>query len=276
MNALNSFCTNPITIFNRWTQDIVSGLNHTAKPINIWLSSRAIVFAWDYAKLQALEIKNRVGNTFDYFAVIESVFINKIAEIAYARMVGYSEDAIFIGKSPVSLNYKGKDERVYIENASYYNGKYPILISGSKKYAYPIIKRRNSMSQAIIYVDASCKRTIDGAVSHIRIDDGKLKVTILGYVIPEDMNIYQDQKLLMGYSNAFTAFTGFRQLRILNEPSEKNQQQAFIPSYIRNIINDSANDIQEKILQIKKELMQESKEPTNTVIDYQKLFGKFV
>ena len=95
-------------VFATWKNDICN-LNHRqTKFVSVNIPARLIVFAWEYAKLQASELKQRIGNSINYFSCVENIFVNKLAELGYVLYIGFSKEDILHGQSPVKLNYKGK------------------------------------------------------------------------------------------------------------------------------------------------------------------------
>ena len=270
---MNSAITNHATdIFTIWKNDICK-LNHRQfNFVSINIPSRLIVFAWEYAKLQTAELKQRIGNSINYFACVESVFVNKLAEIGYVLYMGFSKEDILHGRSPVRLDYKGKDERFCIAGSIYKQNDLPLTISGSKRFCYPTIKRRSTAPQTIIYVDANPIVAENKNFSRINIVDNKIKITIIGIANVEDMNVFQDQKRFLGYSNAHTAFIGLKKLTPVSKSIADIDNTMFIPSFVSSIASATSNSINHIVQEINKEIVRATDVRPVGIIDYEKLF----
>lgn len=192
-----------------WTDSIKTSNRHIQKQVII--PSKLIVFAFQYAKLQTAELRRHHGSAIHSDEALESIFVNKLAELGYALYLGYSTDSILNGKSTVSLQYKAKDERVFIqENYKSASGN-PLSINGTKKFCYPIININSRKDHLIVYLDAVFAE--NKKVSSLKICNGEIKATILGIADIASMNANQNKSVFMGYSNIYTAFTGFKKLR---------------------------------------------------------------
>lgn len=227
-----------------WTQSIKQSNRKIQKQITI--PSRLIVFAFQYAKLQTAELRRHIGSGIRSDEAMESIFANKLAEIGYALHLGYSQDSVLNGQSPVSLQYKAKDERVFIQGSYRSANGASLLINGTKKYCYPIININNRKDQAIIYLDAVFSS--DHQISALHLQDGSIKATILGVADSRRMNSNQDKTVFMGYSNIYTAFTGFRDLTALpSHGARPCVQPQSIPVFVSAIIKYNKEEIRQQI-----------------------------
>ena len=259
-------------VFATWKNDICN-LNHRqTKFVSVNIPARLIVFAWEYAKLQASELKQRIGNSINYFSCVENIFVNKLAELGYVLYIGFSKEDILHGQSPVKLNYKGKDERFCIAGSCYKQNDLPLTISGAKRFCYPTIRRRSVSPQTIIYIDANPISIENKNFSRINIVNNTIKITIIGIANAEDMNLFQDQKRFLGYSNAHTAFTGLKNLTPVSKGSADLDAAMFIPSFVSSIANATNDSINKTVQNINKEITRATDVRPVGIIDYEKLF----
>lgn len=263
-------------VFANWKGDICKLQKNTSQFISVNISSRLIVFAWEYAKHQASELKNRIGNSGNYFVCVENIFVNKLAELAYVLNMGFSKEDVLHGHSPVRLNYKGKDERFCIAGNDYIQNDKPLTIAGSKKFCYPTIRRRNQNPQLIIYIDAKPILGQAKDFARINIINNKIKVTMIGVAKAEDMNIYQDQKCFLGYSNVHTAFTGLRRLSPIAIQPVKDGDNSFIPTFVSSIATATNEEINKMVQSIHNEIVRATDIRPVGIIDYDALFNGFL
>lgn len=263
-------------VFLHWRNDIYNLREHTPNFISITIPSRLVVFAWEYAKNQSFELKKRIGNSMNYFSCIESIFVNKLAELAYVMNAGFSKEDILHGESPIHLNYRGKDERFCISGDQYFQGEVEVVIAGSKKYCYPTVKRYSSKPQSVIYIDAIPITNQSKDFSRINIVNNTIKVTLIGIAAPDDMNRYQDQRRFLGYSNVHTAFVGLQCLRPVIKQEHQKNESASIPSFVSAIANATNNDIIKSVQSIRDEIVRSTETKPVGIIDYDALFHGFL
>ena len=106
-------------IVDSWIRDIKQKNINGVVPISLFIPSKLIVFAWTYANYQTYELKNRLGATIKFMECLESIFVNKLAQIALAMYYGYSDDDILKGNSFVGLDYTSKDERFFVDKQTF-------------------------------------------------------------------------------------------------------------------------------------------------------------
>lgn len=220
-------------VFDNWTTDIREQNVNGVKPISLYIPAKLIVFAWSYATYQTYDLKNRLGNL-NFVTSLESIFINKIAQIAYALYCGYSDDDILTGKSFVDPNPESKDERFFVDTLLY-NGNKPVVISGTKKFNYPFVKKNPNEGQLFIYVDAARYTYNKSYISRLNIQNNSLKVTLLGFANKTDIRLNQDQKKLLDYSNIYSAFTGFSILKSVDNVTYVKKQYV-VPKFVNELI----------------------------------------
>ena len=193
-------------VFDNWVFDIKEKNVNGFKPVSLYVSAKLIIFAWLYATYQTHDLKNRLGNI-NFVTCLESIFLNKIAQIAFALYNGYSDDEILSGHSCIDPHPEGKDERDFAD-MYIHSGHKSIIISGTKRFNYPTVKKNPTEGQLIVYIDANRYIYNKSYISRINIQNNSLKVTILGYVTKTDIRFNQDQKKLLDYSTVKTAYTG--------------------------------------------------------------------
>ena len=209
------FDSHPENVFNTWMKYIKKKNEYSAAPISIMISAKLIVFAWTYATYQAHELKDRLGNL-NIVETTESIFINKLAQIAYAVYNNYSDEDILTGKSCVHLDPSSLDERYNVNMNVYAKGK-PLVLSGTKKFLFPIVPKNCSSGYFFVYIDAVRLHSTQKTITRLNIANGHIKVTLLGYATKTDIKQNQEQEMMLEYSNKLTAFTGFHLIRPTQE-----------------------------------------------------------
>ena len=241
---------------------------------SMFVPGKLIVFAYEYAIQQSNELKNRFGSSVNQEEANESIFVNKISEIGYAMMLGYTQDSILNGRSPVSLDYRAKDERVFIDAKYASDYKRKLLISGTKKFSFPVIHIKNVSDQAIIYVDAEYNKTSD--TSNIKIDNGSIKVTAIGLATPDFLNENQSKRFYMGYSNIYTSLNCFVGLFPFPSTANGQIQTSVVPKHVVSIIKSNQQDIDIKLSEIQKFFSRSASVHVMKKIDYAALFAGFI
>lgn len=267
----NIFENHTKNVFDSWVIDIKQTNKNGVSPISIYVSAKLIVFAWAYATYQTYDLKNRIGNI-NFTNCIESIFVNKISQIAFALYSGYSDDDIMLGKSFVDPNPESKDERYFI-NMYLYSGNKPLLISGTKKYNYPTVKKIPTEGQLIIYVDANRYTYNKSYISRLNIQNNGIKVTLLGYANKTDIRLNQDQKKLLEYSTTRSAYTG---LSIVKDISSIDfvKKQFNPPDFSKELI--CCSDIDKKLNDIINYIKSVNDNKPIIKINYSELFDPII
>ena len=268
---MSIYNNHPEQVFDSWVSDIKKKNEYGVLPINVVVSARLIVFAWAYASYQTYELKNRFGNI-NFVSCLEQVFLNKIAQIALALHCGYKENDILSGNSFVHLDPSSHDER-YNSNIKLLSGNKPIVISGTKKFLYPTVDRFPSYGQLFVYIDAARYRSGKEIISRITIKNNELKATILGYGMKTDIRTHQSQNKLLEYSNKHSAFTGFENLRNINDLTYPRQHFT-VPKYVEEIKN--SEQIESKLLDIVTYIKNNTDSKPIVQIDYPLLFDPII
>ncbi len=264
----NLFENRAARVFERWVDDIKLKNINGVKPISMIIPAKLIVFAWSYASYQTHELKSRFG-AINFVESLEKIFLNKLAQITLALYYGYSDDDILDGKSFVHLDPSTKDERVIVDMYMFHGNK-PISVSGTKRFVYPTVDRHPMHGQLFVYIDASRFVSSQRAISRINIHNATIKATIIGYASKSDIKIYQEQALLLKYSNKYSAFKGFENLKSINDLSY--QERLFVvPQYVQEL--KCHENIEQKINEILNYIKNNTEIKSIVQIDYEKLFS---
>jgi hypothetical protein len=259
-------------IVESWINDIKQKNINGVVPQSIFVPSKLIVFAWTYATYQTYELKNRLGSSIKFIECLESIFVNKLAQIALAIYYGYNDDDILKGKTFVSLDYSSKDERFFVDMQAYAHNKL-INVSGTKKFAYPIANKHPNDGQLIIYIDGVRLVAQNRSIARLNIKDGMIKATILGYATKTDLKLNQDQSKFMGYSNMHTAFTGFDILKSVDDVTVTKKQYQ-VPEYVTELV--CYDNIEQKLENIMNSIKASTETKPIVKIDYKSLFDGFI
>lgn len=264
----NIFETNTSNIMNSWMRDIRLKNINNVQPISFFVSAKLIIFAWTYATYQTNELKNRLGSSVKFFDAVESIFCNKLAQIAMALYLGFTDDDIFDGKTFITLDPSSKDERFACADQLYYNDRL-LTVSGTKKYLYPTIKKYTNDSQLFVYIDAVRYVSDSTPLPRLNIKDNFIKVTLIGCANKFDLRDNQDQSKFLGYSKSHTSFTGLNILKPV-EGITFGTRQYIVPQYVKEI--KCSNDLKIKLDNIIETIKSYSEVKPIQKIDYHKLF----
>jgi hypothetical protein len=265
------FANHVKNVFDNWVIDIKEKNVNGFKPVSLYVSAKLIVFAWAYATYQTHDLKNRLGNI-NFVNCLESIFVNKIAQIAFALYHGYSDDDILDGNSFVNLFPEARDERDCVE-MNLHNGHKPVVISGTKRFNYPTVKKNQIEGQLIVYVDANRYIYNKSYISRLNIQNNSLKVTILGYVTKTDIRLNQDQKKLLDYSTIKSAYTGLSLAKDFTTLSFY-RDSCDVPEYVKEL--KCCTTIDKKLLDIVNYLKSVNDNKPIVKIDYSALFDPII
>ena len=212
-----------------------------------------------------------MGNI-NFVNCLESIFVNKVAQIAFALYNGYSDDDILDGQSFVDLSPEAKDERDFIEMNLHMGHKH-ILISGTKRFNYPTVKKNPTEGQLIVYVDANRYTYNKSYISRLNIQNNSLKVTILGYVTKTDIKLNQDQNKLLDYSTVKSAYIGLSLAKDFTSLSFY-RDWCDVPEYVKEL--KCYSNIDQKLQDIINYLKSVNDNKPIVKIDYSALFDPII
>lgn len=257
---------------NSWMHDIRLKNVNNVQPISFFVSAKLIIFAWTYATYQTSELKNRLGSSVKFFDTVEAIFCNKLAQIALAIYMGFTDDDIFDGKTFVTLDPSSKDERFSCSDQLYYNERL-LTVSGTKKYLYPTIKKYTNDAQLFVYIDAVRYISDSTPLPRLNIKDNFIKVTLLGCANKFDLRDYQDQSKFLGYSKSHTSFVGLTILKPVENITYSNRHY-IVPQYVKEI--KCSNDLEAKLNSIVDTIKSYSEVKPIQKLDYHKLFNGMI
>lgn len=269
-NNVNIYETLSKSVFDSWISDIRKSSLSLVKG-SIIIPEKLIVFAWKYASIQTYELKDRFGGSIHFINSVESIFINKLSELAYVIGLGYTETQILTGKSPVVLDPGSKDERVVIDSKYICANKEIFCISGSKKYTYPTVSKHLTTNQMIVYIDAIRISSFKRDYAHINFVDNKIKATVLGIADKNDIPSSIDQSKYLGYSNIYSSFVKFDRLLDIPAIIKKTHNQT-IPEFVNYVYKMKRDDVDSTMIEIKNSLNFAIENNSVSIIDYSKLF----
>jgi hypothetical protein len=267
----NIFSQNIKQIFESWIADVKKANIYSTKPISLIIPAKLIVFAWDYATYQTHELKTRF-NSINFNTTIESIFLNKLAQITLAMHFGFLDDAIIAGKTFVGVDPSSKDERYFVDMLMYDNGK-PVKITGTKKFIYPTVDKYPTSGQLFVYIDATRILSGDNIISRIAIQNNAIKATILGYVTKSDIKSHQNQSFLLDYSNKYSSFVGLNVTKPIDSLTFVHKQ-SIVPDYMKDLI--CYDNIEEKLSDIITQLKSNVDNTTIQTINYKDLFDPII
>lgn len=260
------------SISNRWTKDIkIACGENDVMLFSSTIPCKSVLFAWNYAIQQAQDIKRRQSISYNFWATVESIFLNKLAEITFAFYLGYTEPQILSGKSPISLNGTSKNEINFVDAEIHSILEHKILLSGTKKFNYPTTLKRNTHDQVIVYIDAKPVNTRRSESSCINISPDGIKTTIIGLAEKETLNLHQDSTIYKQYSQTYTSFVGLNKLVSVPKVTWKSQNKEIIKVNLNENTNYS-----EEMQKIQSILLSQFETPTVVTIDYNKLFENMI